>query len=284
MPAIEKLQNDYVVAERESELWCRLAGRAIDNLDRIAAWEVAEEDDDAAGQMVDYAEKAAADLRIAYGMQYTGAIRPAEVMPTPDTLVQLHGGQVQPAMFFYVIEGQSLVDIASEHGFDCQFGELFGALPTVEECEAEEAAYNLHPDKVLAEWNPTVPEGWQFGGKWHGEEGPVACFLRNREISKSLPQLPAPTSILPLPDSIMEVLLLAIFEAMHGQGDSSEYKHHWLNMFTGDERPGIEDTFNRCNSKGWLHTTTNTDTDQSTTTLTPEGRARLAQARGEIAP
>jgi hypothetical protein len=78
-----------------------------------------------------------------------------------------------------------------------------------------------------------------------------------------------------------EMTLLRIIEAMKGTTDSSESQHSWLNWFCSDEIHNVqEDTFNRCNDKGWLHTTHNSDWDTSTTTLTAAGRAALATTEG----
>ncbi|PWE55909.1 hypothetical protein DEM27_10655 [Metarhizobium album] len=74
-----------------------------------------------------------------------------------------------------------------------------------------------------------------------------------------------------------EITLLRIIDAMGGQTDSSEGKGSWINWFCSDEIHNVQDdTFNRCNDKGWLHTTHNSDWDTSTTTLTKAGRAVLS--------
>jgi len=74
-----------------------------------------------------------------------------------------------------------------------------------------------------------------------------------------------------------EIMLLQIIEAMGGQTDSGESKWSWLNWFCADEVHRLHsDTFNRCHTKGWLHTTHDSDTDHSVTTLTAAGREALA--------
>ncbi len=79
-----------------------------------------------------------------------------------------------------------------------------------------------------------------------------------------------------------EAVLLHIIEAAGGETDSSESKWNWINWFCGDERHGDdEDTFNSCHTKGWLHTTHDSDTDHSVTTLTPAGREALEKERGD---
>ncbi len=78
-----------------------------------------------------------------------------------------------------------------------------------------------------------------------------------------------------------EITLLRIIAAMGGETDSSDYPYSWLTWFCSDEIHNVQDdTFNRCNEKGWLHTTHNTDFDTSTTTLTASGRAYLATTEG----
>jgi hypothetical protein len=80
-----------------------------------------------------------------------------------------------------------------------------------------------------------------------------------------------------------EMMLLHIISGMGGETDSSESKWSWLNWFCGDEREDDdEDTFNRCHTKGWLHSTHDSDTDHSVTSLTAAGRAVLtAPATGD---
>ena len=74
-----------------------------------------------------------------------------------------------------------------------------------------------------------------------------------------------------------ELILLSIIKASGGNCDSSESQWNWINWFCNDEadRDGT-DTFNRCNDKGWLRTTHNSDWDSSTSTLTDAGVAHLA--------
>lgn len=79
-----------------------------------------------------------------------------------------------------------------------------------------------------------------------------------------------------------EIALLSIIAAMGGETDSSEGKWQWLNWFCDDENErGVEDTFNRCEAKGWIFTTHNSDWDTSTTRLTKAGRAALATTEGK---
>ena len=127
--------------------------------------------------------------------------------------------------------------------------------------------------------NPIIQITFSPGAEQDGFQSDLRIELTRVLASNPSLVRSVPSPLLPLPDQVLEAIVLAIFEAMGGEGDSSEYKHHWLNAFTSDERHGVEDTFNRCNSKGWLHTTTNTDIDASTTTLTPAGRAYLAEIR-----
>ncbi len=76
---------------------------------------------------------------------------------------------------------------------------------------------------------------------------------------------------------LKEIILLHIIACCGGECASSESKWSWLNWFCDDEAdPGATDTFNRCNEKGWLHTTHDSDTDVSTTTLTSTGRSALS--------
>ncbi len=104
------------------------------------------------------------------------AVIDAARLPAPDTLVQSHGGQIMPAMFWFALEHHDLGEIIQEHGFEGRFT----GWPDFDAPDAVIALYAADPEKVLVEWTPAVPDGWQFGGKWHGEEGPVACFLRKR--------------------------------------------------------------------------------------------------------
>jgi len=76
-------------------------------------------------------------------------------------------------------------------------------------------------------------------------------------------------------------VLLNIIASAGSQICTSESPWSWLNWFCDDADP---DTFNRCNEKGWLHTTHDGDMDVSTTTLTPSGRAAIAPEDGADAP
>lgn len=91
---------------------------------------------------------------------------------------------------------------------------------------------------------------------------------------------PPPSTHVMVPDLTneqKEITLLRIIEAMGGTTDSSENPHSWLNWFCSDEIHNVqEDTFNRCEAKGWIFTTHNSDWDTSTTRLTEAGRAALA--------
>lgn len=106
----------------------------------------------------------------------------ASIMPAPETVIRMHGGQTMPAMFFYAIEGQSFADIASEHGFDAQFLRLandVGVEAMAERYqEASDAGTAAAMDQILADWQPTTPEGWTLSGQWHGEYDAIALFLR----------------------------------------------------------------------------------------------------------
>ncbi len=114
----------------------------------------------------------------------TGAtVLHSSLMPAPDALVRMHDGQVMPTMFWFAIEDSDLDEIASEHGFETGYRDLFGSQDTEEADEALEAAYERNPIATLEDWQPEAPEGWQFGGKWHTEDGATACFLRKREIA-----------------------------------------------------------------------------------------------------
>lgn len=108
------------------------------------------------------------------------------VMPPGDALVACGGGQILPAMFFYAIEGANYSDIAKENGFNPLFvGFEADDHDTTEAADAWIAAYDAEPDKVLAEWMPSTPDGYTFGGKWHTEDGLCACFLRPIEADAS---------------------------------------------------------------------------------------------------
>lgn len=75
-----------------------------------------------------------------------------------------------------------------------------------------------------------------------------------------------------------ELVLLNIIDRMGGTCDSGDYKWNWLNWFLEDEVHGKHsDTFNRCEEKGWIHTTHETSFETSTTQMTAAGRAALAE-------
>lgn len=104
-------------------------------------------------------------------------------MPAPDALVRMHDGQIMPAMFWFAIEDSNLDEIASEHGFETGYRDMLGSLETDEANEVLKTAYEVNPADTLAGWRTDIPNGWQFGGKWHTEDGATACFLRKREVA-----------------------------------------------------------------------------------------------------
>jgi len=74
-----------------------------------------------------------------------------------------------------------------------------------------------------------------------------------------------------------EIALLHIAASMGGTFDSSDEPWNWLNWFC-DDAGNETDTFNRCNEKGWLFTTHDSDNDTSRTVLTTAGRAALERS------
>lgn len=66
LSAISLAAEAEPVAYSEAETWCRLTGKALDALDAISCWEVEQDDEDAAGQMAEFAEKATVEIRAAY--------------------------------------------------------------------------------------------------------------------------------------------------------------------------------------------------------------------------
>lgn len=67
-----------------------------------------------------------------------------------------------------------------------------------------------------------------------------------------------------------EHALLCIIDRMGGQADVCDSRHSWLNWFCEDEVHGKHsDTFNRCNEKGWLFTTHDSDWPDYHTHWTP---------------
>lgn len=156
---------------------------------------------------------------------------------------------------------------------------------------ASDGEYVLYADHVAAlALLPGEPVGYidqktleslkEFGGlyriespKWHKDGD-----------SEDIPLYASPA---PLPVAVRatekEMILLRIIEASGGNCDSSESKWSWLNWFCNDETEvGGSDTFNRCNDKGWLRTTHNSDWDTSTTTLTEAGRSALSSPVGRM--
>ncbi len=100
---------------------------------------------------------------------------PASTMPKPEQLIG-NGAEASPAMFWYATEGQSLAAIAREHGFEMRVSML--ELDVLNDEDEAQKRYDQDPDAVLAEYAPVAPEGFTYAGRWHGEEGPVVCWLR----------------------------------------------------------------------------------------------------------
>jgi hypothetical protein len=107
-------------------------------------------------------------------------LSPAE-LPAPETLIDYGDGAVGAAMFHYTSEGDDMVAIAHDNGFDIAFLSL-------EDDGDSEALYerSLEGANVLAEWYPTVPPDWFLGGKWEADDGPIAVFLRPRDSGTTI--------------------------------------------------------------------------------------------------
>lgn len=106
-------------------------------------------------------------------------IQPSD-MPAPETLVAYDDGKVGAAMFHYAAEGQSFEDIAWEHGFNCK------CLSLEQDDDADPALTQAYEDgaaDVCERWNPATPDGWLLAAKHDTEDGPVALFIRKREVT-----------------------------------------------------------------------------------------------------
>jgi hypothetical protein len=111
----------------------------------------------------------------------------AKDMPAPDKIIIYPSGEWGPAMFHYAIEGQSLRDIASDHGFDLDLvfmSDIKDESDPIyrkyfeEGCSFEEIA--------RFPWHLPILHGrdWKISGQWDTEDGPVSCYLRKRPAQR----------------------------------------------------------------------------------------------------
>lgn len=102
----------------------------------------------------------------------------ADEMPAPETLVDYGHGMCGAAMFHYGAEGDSVVAIAGDNGFDVRLLRMHDELG---EEHTLVQVYDEGDPEVIGRWQPIVPEGWQLGGKWDTDDGPVAVFIKRHE-------------------------------------------------------------------------------------------------------
>lgn len=101
-------------------------------------------------------------------------------LPPAHTLIECRDGHILPLMFYFATELDDPKSIAKESGYDAMFITLADYVDRKNEALAAHYGRNMESD-VISSWWPTVPDGWLFGGRWDGEDGPVACFLRRRQ-------------------------------------------------------------------------------------------------------
>jgi hypothetical protein len=71
-------------------------------------------------------------------------------------------------------------------------------------------------------------------------------------------------------------MFLEILAASTGRADASDHQWNWINAFCEDHEGRSPDTFNLAEQQGYTTVSHDSDSDQSTVYLTPEGRAYLA--------
>jgi len=108
----------------------------------------------------------------------------AAVMPPPALPISMGTGQFNPAMVWYHGEDTDTLEVAANLGLEAAFIALETDAPELAERYAE--AFDdtpANPDEILAAWQPPVPEGFTLAGRYHGEDGAYALFLREGKAS-----------------------------------------------------------------------------------------------------
>lgn len=132
---------------------------------------------------------------------------------------------------------------------------------------------------------PVTDDDGEVIGHWHDPAGKKKRFITGERAAAAIRSLSTAeggrTGGQGEASEQKEIILLHIIADMGGKTDSGDYPWNWLNWFCNDDAEGGgTDTFNRCEAKGWIRTTHDSDTDSSTTTLTAAGRAALATRDG----
>lgn len=96
--------------------------------------------------------------------------------PGADLLIEYPDGSVMPLMFHFAIEGHDLSVIAAEEGFETRWV----GLDEQDDPDLYRDYFEGGAGDVVGRWAVVPPDGWQFGGKWDTEDGPIACFLRRK--------------------------------------------------------------------------------------------------------
>lgn len=133
----------------------------------------------------------AANVTVEGGEDYATTVRlaragllPISALPPATQLVALPDNMVEPLMFRFSLESDDPAAIAREHGFEVKWRELEGQDEALYAEYLEDAGNDI--GAIMARWQPEVPEGFAFGGKWDTDDGPIALFL------KPVPREPRP--------------------------------------------------------------------------------------------
>lgn len=103
----------------------------------------------------------------------------AAIMPPPALPISVGTGELWPAMVWYHGEDTDLREIAQNHGLEAAFTALETDAPELAERYAAAGEVTSEDaDAILAAWQPQAPEGFALAGKYSGEDGAYAAFLR----------------------------------------------------------------------------------------------------------
>lgn len=102
-----------------------------------------------------------------------------EKIPDPDAKVDYGNGEFGPMMFYYLPDGYDLKHVAATHGFDLKALSMNQALDHDDPLVLE---YEDGSSWVVREWTPPAIEGWDLCAKHDTEDGPVALYIRKRDL------------------------------------------------------------------------------------------------------
>ena len=107
----------------------------------------------------------------------------ADKMPEPTDLIRYEDGSEKMAMFHYAPEDCDLFSVADQFEIELEIRILDDFSDKASRALVAQY-YDGDNIDVIRAWTPTVPNGWNYGGKGDSDDGPIAIFWRHWRKTK----------------------------------------------------------------------------------------------------